>query len=140
MTMLLDSSVVLASLKEDEPSHDACSKLLLHGGHCLYVHAIAEVFSILTGGARTPRIDADIATQLLRESVLPFVKSIALTERDIMSALADAKARGVRGGAVYDYLHLVAAKKAGVDAVATLNLRHFQALTRPGDPRIESPD
>lgn len=139
MSKLLDSSVVLASLNANEPSHEPCSALLSHGGHYLYVHAIAEVFSTLTGGMHAPRIDANIAWQLLKESVLPFVKSVALTERDMVSALADARDRGVRGGAVYDYLHLVAAKKAGVDAVATLDVRHFQALTRPGDPRIENP-
>ena len=56
-----------------------------------------------------------------------------------MAALGDSQARGVRGGAVYDYLHLVAAKKAGVDKVLTLDRRNFEALTRTGDPRIEAP-
>ena len=45
----------------------------------------------------------------------------------------------VRGGAVYDYLHLVAARKAGVERIVTLDLRHFRALARAGDPRIEGP-
>ena len=46
---LLDSSVVLASLHEAEPHHEACSALLLQGGHALDVNALAEVFSTLTG-------------------------------------------------------------------------------------------
>ena len=46
---LLDSSVVLPSLHEAESHHEACSALLLQGGHALYVHALAEVFSTLTG-------------------------------------------------------------------------------------------
>jgi hypothetical protein len=41
---LLDSSVVLASLHEAEPHHEACNALLLQGGHALYVHALAECF------------------------------------------------------------------------------------------------
>jgi predicted nucleic acid-binding protein len=84
----LDSSVVLASMHEGEPHHAACSALLLRGGHALYVHALAEVFSTLTGGAQGLRIGAALAHQLLRESVLPYVKTVTLTERDVMAALA----------------------------------------------------
>ena len=100
---LLDSSVVLASLLEAEPHHEACSALVLQGGHALYVHALAEVFSTLTGGAQGLRVGADLAQQLLRESVLPYVKTVTLAERDVMAALAQAQSRGVRGAAVYDY-------------------------------------
>lgn len=54
-------------------------------------------------------------------------------------ALQECEARGVRGGAIYDFLHLIAARKAGTEALVTLDLRDFQALARPGDPRIEAP-
>jgi predicted nucleic acid-binding protein len=138
LTKLLDSSVVLASLHEAEPHHDACAALLLRGGHTVYVHALAEVFSTLTGVAHGLRIGADLAQQLLRESVLPFVKTVTLTERDVMAALGEAQSRGVRGGAVYDDLHLVAARKARVDALVTLDLPHFRALVRQGDPRVDA--
>lgn len=139
MTALLDTSVILASLNPDEPAHPACDALLARGGHRLYVHALAETFSILTGGRRQPRVDAAVAAQLLDESVLPFVETVTLTGRDIGRALADSRARGVRGAAVYDYLHLVAAKKAGVTRLLTLDRRNFEALAKAGDPRIETP-
>jgi predicted nucleic acid-binding protein len=45
----------------------------------------------------------------------------------------------VRGAAIYDWLHLAAARKAGADVFVTLDLRDFQSLARPGDPRIELP-
>ena len=51
-----------------------------------------------------------------------------------------AQHRGVRGGAIYDWLHLAAARKAGAEVFYTLNLRDFQALARPGDPLIRIPD
>jgi predicted nucleic acid-binding protein len=138
---LLDSSVVLASLHEAEPHHEACSALLLQGGHALYVHALAEVFSTLTGGAQGLRVGADLAQQLLRESVLPYVKTVTLAERDVMAALAQAQARGVRGGAVYDYLHLVAARKAGrsVNSTSggdTLRFEHFEIDTTQRQVRV----
>ncbi len=136
---LLDTSVILASLDPDEPAHAACDRLVAQGGHCLYVHALAESFSILTGGQRARKLDADTAFRLLDESILPFVRTVGLTGKDMLGALRDARSRGVRGGAVYDYMHLVAARKAGLARLITLDLRHFQALARAGDPRIEAP-
>ena len=79
----------------------------------------------------------DLAYQLLRESVLPYVKTVTLAERDVMAALAQAKLRGVRGGAVYGYLHLAAARKFGAEALVTLDSKHFAAFVREGDPRVE---
>jgi hypothetical protein len=54
-------------------------------------------------------------------------------------ALAECEGRGVRGGAVYDFLHLAAARKAGAERLLTLDVSHFQAISRPGNPRIEAP-
>lgn len=133
---LLDSSVVLASLHESEPHHEACSALLVQGGHALYVHAPAEVFSTLTGATLGLRVGADLAHRLLRESVLPYVTTVKLAEHEVMAALAQAQSRGVRGGAVHDYLHLVAVRKSGAEALVTLDLKHFTALVRAGDPPV----
>jgi hypothetical protein len=36
-------------------------------------------------------------------------------------------------------MHLIAARKAGVEAIVTLNASDFQHLVRTGDPRIELP-
>lgn len=136
---LLDSSVVLASLDPDEAAHAVCDRMVARGGHHLYVHALAEIFSILTGGRDARRVDSADAVSLLQESVLPFVQTISLSGKDVMTALSHARERGVRGGAVYDYLHLTAARKAGAASLITLDLRHFKALWRPGDPEIASP-
>ncbi len=140
MRCLLDTSVVLASLDADEPHHAACDRLLAEGQHPLYAPALAETFSILTGSAaRRRRLAPSQAAQLLSASVLPFVELVHLTGRETMAAIADAERRGARGGAIYDLLHLVAARKAGVDALMTLDERDFAALARKGDPRILSP-
>lgn len=53
--------------------------------------------------------------------------------------LADCESRGVRGSAIYDWLHLAAARKAGAEVLLTLELRDFRSLARAGDPRIEMP-
>lgn len=139
MSALLDTSVVLASLDPDESAHVACANLLCQGGHHLYTHALAESFSILTGG-RKRRIDAAVVCQLLDVSVLPFVELVGLDGGEVMAGLRQAKSRGVRGGAVYDFLHLVAAGKAGARRLVTLDRRNFEALaSNPDDPIVQAP-
>jgi predicted nucleic acid-binding protein len=139
VTALLDTSVVIASLDADEPRHAACDRLLCAGGHRLYAHALAESFAILTGGRMSRRLGPAAAASLIEDSVLPFVQLIHLSGREVMRVLADAEQRGARGGAIYDLLHLQAARKAGADALVTLDVRDFEALRRPGDPRVEQP-
>ncbi len=136
---LIDTSVVLASLDPDEAHHLACDQILAAGGHKLYTHALAETFSILTGGRHGRRLRPSAAASLIKDSVLPFVELVSLSGREVMAALHTADARGVRGGAVYDLLHLVAARKAGASRLLTLDQRDFQALLQAGDPRIETP-
>jgi predicted nucleic acid-binding protein len=139
LNTFVDTSVVVASLDPDEPHHAACDRLMAAGGHALYVHALAETFSILTGGRLGRRVNAAVATRLLDQSVLPFVSVQSLSGKDILAALSECEARGVRGGAVYDLLHLAAARKAKAAVLVTLDARNFRALAKPGDPRIENP-
>jgi predicted nucleic acid-binding protein len=139
MTLLLDTSVVIASLDADEPHHAACDRLLSAGGHRLFAHGLAETYAILTGSRMARRLGPDAAAELIESAVLPFVELVHLTGRETMAALAEAPRRGARGGAVYDFLHLAAARKAGVDALVTLDRRDFEAMTRPGDPMVRMP-
>ena len=60
--------------------------------------------------------------------MLPYVRVASLSGKEVMAALAGAEARGVRGGAVYDLLHLVAARKAGAAVLLTLDVRNSLAL------------
>ena len=130
---------VLASLDPDEMHHAACDRIVSAGGHRVYVHALAETFSILTGGRQGRRSSAATATRLIEQSVLAYVQAHTLTGKDMLAALAECESRGVRGGAIYDWLHLAAARKAGAEVFFTLDLRDFQSLVRRGDPRIEVP-
>ena len=139
MSGYLDTSVILASLDPDEAHHAACDRIVAAGSHKAYVHALAETFSILTGGRQGRRLSAATATRLIEQSVLPYVQAQTLTGKDMLGALAECESRGVRGGAIYDWLHLAAARKAGAEVFFTLDLRDFQSLARPGDPRIEMP-
>ena len=139
MSGFLDTSVILASLNSDEAHHATCDRMVAAGGSSIYGHALAETFSVLTGGRQGRRLGASAAVRLVEQSVLPFVQVKLLSAKDLMAALAECESRGVRGGAIYDWLHLAAARKARAEVFYTLDLRDFQSLARPGDPSIEMP-
>ncbi len=139
MSALLDSSVLVAALAADEMKHAECLTLLLKGGHCIYSHALLETFSTLTGGKLGVRVTADLAARMLSETVLPRVSVIDLSSAEIMAALGAAQARGVRGGSVYDYMHLVAARKGNASVIHTFNMDDFLHLRRGDDPVIQMP-
>lgn len=139
MIALLDSSVLVAALASDELKHAECLALLLKGGNCIYSHALLETFSTLTGGKLGIRVTADFAVRMLSETVLPRVSVIELSSAEIIAALGIAQSLGVRGGGVYDYMHLVAAKKATASVIQTLNMDHFLHLRRGDDPEVQLP-
>ncbi|MBB5032667.1 type II toxin-antitoxin system VapC family toxin [Prosthecobacter vanneervenii] len=139
MSILLDSSVLIAALAPDEDRHEECLALLMKGDCVICAHALLETFSTLTGGKLGMKVDADVVAQLLSLTVIPRVHLVELSAEDILKALRVARKHGVRGGAVYDYVHLVAARKAEVTELYTVNLTDFQALRRQGDPEIRRP-
>lgn len=71
--------------------------------------------------------------------MLPYVELVHLTGNETMKAIVDSERRGVRGGAIYDLLQLAAARKAGAEALVTLDVRDVQALAKAGDPAIRTP-
>jgi predicted nucleic acid-binding protein len=139
VSALLDSSVLIAALAPDEARHAESLALLMRGGNAVYSHAIFETFSTLTGGRLGVKADADLAVKLLNETILPRVQVVELGTVELMAALQQARQRGVRGGAVYDFMHLVAARKAGADILYTINFSDFQRLRREGDPEVRCP-
>lgn len=139
MSAFLDSSVLVAALAPDETKHSDCLALLLQGGHCIYSHALLETFSTLTGGKLGVRVTPDLAAQMLSETILPRVTVVELSTAEIVDALCFAQSLGVRGGCVYDYMHLLAAKKGDVSVIYTLNMDDFQHLRRGDDPDVRFP-
>jgi predicted nucleic acid-binding protein len=135
----LDSSVIVAALDGDDPDHAACRKLLLSAKFSIHAHALSETFATLTGGRLAIRVPANEAASLLRRWVAPRLVVTDLEVDDVLGAFDESSARGVRGGAIYDYLHLVAARKARAPMLYTLNLPDFQAFHRQGDPKIVHP-
>lgn len=139
MKGLIDTSVLVAAIYSEEQHHDACADLLDQEGLSISSHGINETFATLTGGRRSIRMTASAAITLLESDYLPGIGLVTLPPRQQLAALRDAESRGVRGGAVFDYMHLVAARHAKATRLYTLNLSHFQAFRREGDPEIVHP-
>lgn len=91
-------------------------------------HALAEVFSTLTGNPAN-RIDAADAAAIL-ERLSKRLAFVELTGVETLQALKRARLKGVRGGRVHDYLHAVAAEKSGVQTILALDKNDFADLTR----------
>ena len=124
---------------EGERFHEECSAILDRGSVRLYSHGLTETFNTLTGGRRNFRLSADLVSSLLKDDFTPFLNVISLSPQEMLSAMKESEARGVRGAAIFDYLHLVAARKSGAREIITLNTTHFEAFYREGDPAIVHP-
>ncbi len=139
MKALLDSSVLIAALTPDEERHSESLMLLMQGGNSVYSHAILETFSTLTGGRLGVKVGVELALRLITDTIIPQVNIVELGAQEVIGALTQSKSRGVRVGGVYDFMHLVAARKAGVEIVYTINCPDFQHLIRAGDPEVRYP-
>ncbi|MGA9026658.1 MAG: PIN domain-containing protein [Steroidobacteraceae bacterium] len=140
MSAYLDSSVLVAALSEDEPNHEICLSLLTGKKKAAaWTHAIAEVFATLSGGRLGIRVAPSVAAELIEQSIAPRVRLFDLAAKDVVQAIRESESAGVRGGAMFDFLHLAAARKLKATVLYTLNVRHFSPLVRKGDPAIEGP-
>jgi predicted nucleic acid-binding protein len=135
----LDTSVLVAAVVATESHHAACGRLLDQGVVGFYVHGLAEFFSTLTGGRKAFRLSPQQAVELLETDYLPFLQITTLTAAETLRGMRECSSRGVQGGAIFDYLHLVAARKGKAERLFTLNLSNFRAFYRDGDPEICSP-
>ena len=138
-TAFIDTSVLVAAMVADEDFHEECDALLDSGSLGIFAHGLVETFSTLTGGRAAFRMSAETATTVLEEDFIPSLEVISLTPTETLRAMRDSQPRGVRGGAIFDYLHLVAARKAKAKRLYTLNVANFRSFHRPGDPDVLHP-
>ena len=139
MSDCIDTSILVAAMVSTEPFHDECLALIYGGGCGLYLHGVVETFNILTGGREAFRMPASKAAEFFDDHYIPRLSIVPLTAVETLRAMREAEPRGVRGGAIFDYLHLVAARKARGRRLFTLNISDFRAFHRAGDPEIVHP-
>ena len=142
--ILFDTSVLVASLLEDHP-HFEKSNLWLQkvvsgkSKGAVSNHCLAELYSALTTIPVVPRIRSDQAFQLIEESVLKYFKIYEYKIQDYTDVLKESSLNSLKGGMVYDALHIQAAKKLKASFVLTLNLKHFLMIWPDGKKILKSP-
>ena len=139
MKVAVDSSVLIAALIASENCHAECNQVLDSHDCSAHVHALAETFNTLTGSRLGFRVPTSEAAEMLRRELVPRVTFVGLDAGEVIEALVEAEQRGVRGGAVFDYHHLVAAAKERAEKLYTLDVQDFRSFYRPGDPVIVHP-
>lgn len=127
---LFDTSVLVTALVEGLPEHERAAteiRRAVNGEYdaCVAVHALAELYGVLTTLPLSPRITPEQAHRLVRHNVSSYMDVIALDGSDYDAVLERLTALGLSGGIVYDALHLRAAEKAGADRLLTFNRRDF---------------
>lgn len=122
MSAYWDSSALIAALHEAE----VMERLISEGG-VTRPHSLSEVFSTLTGGRLGVRFDTAQVARMIRQ-LSQHLRESNLTADQCLTAFDEAKAKGVRGGQVYDYLHATAAVLSGCSRIYTLNRSDFQGL------------
>jgi len=132
MNVLFDTSVLIAALIEDHPSHSQSLSWLqrVRLGEIegfVSTHTIAELYSVLTRIPRKPRINPELAQQLIVDNLSNFNK-VVLTAEDYQATISRMVSLNLPGGGIYDGLIAQAALKAGVDVLLTLNPNDFTRL------------
>jgi predicted nucleic acid-binding protein len=141
MADYFDSSVLIGVIFGDCPEHEICAKVWNISDHrAVYSHGLLETFCQLTGGRLgTPVLPDDAAESIALTVEQGQVSVIGFDLSELLKYMRESRKLGVRGGAVYDYMHLCAARKAGADRIFTLNKRHFMAIAPDLAPKIFHP-
>lgn len=133
MKILLDTSVLVASMVEVHPKHHQSLtwfKKVQTGktGFTVCSHSLAECYAVLTKLPTIPRITPSLAIRLIEENIIKHAKLIYLTDKEYLSVIKQIAGLSLSGGIIYDALILKAAEKAKVDKLLTLNPRDFHRL------------
>ena len=117
-----DTSALVGLLLASHPKHKECYALF-EGTRERHTnaHALAEVFSTLTGFYKVP---TDVATELTL-GLLERLEVEPLSMRDYETAIAEARQRGVMGGGIYDSLHATYARHRSAKRIITRNPGNF---------------
>jgi predicted nucleic acid-binding protein len=138
-----DTSVLVAGLHEAHPHHGRAAVWIhaVTGGHAVGLvtwHALAELWSVLTRLKRPSRPSPEQALQVVRRVQGAFdVRPLEPAIYD--EAIQRCTDRGFASGVVFDALHLVAAERAGAEALLTFNGPDFVRLAVASSPPIVIP-
>jgi predicted nucleic acid-binding protein len=140
MKTYFDTSVLLAAMVEEEEHHSAALKALADCEDGLTsTHALAETFATLTSGRLDIQLTGNRANQIIEANIIERLEILELSLEDYKLAMRASQAAGARGGAIYDMLHLQAARRGKANRILTINVRHFQTFASDLKENIDLP-
>ncbi len=133
MKVFLDTNVLLAAVLEKHAAHERAFAVLervQNGKDEGFVssHSLAELYANLTKLPPPFRHSPEQALLSIEENIFKYFKISSLTGGDYGALIREAALAGILGGTIYDAVLLKCARKAGVDQIYTLNLKHFEAV------------
>ena len=142
--IFFDTSVIVAGLIEAHPFHEKSNSWLgkivsKKEKGFISSHTLAELYSSLTTIPVVPKLRPDQVMHLLEESILKYFGIYEFKKEDYVNILKESSLYSLKGGMIYDALHIHAAKKIKAKTILTLNLKHFQLIWPEGKKIIKSP-
>ena len=124
-----DSSALVAAIVEEEEHHQAALRALAEvSDGATSTHALAETFATLTSGRADIQLNPNDACKIIEANVVRRLEVMDLNLSDYRRAMQSSQSSGARGGAIFDMLHLQAARRRRATRILTINLRHFQTF------------
>ena len=148
MKVLFDTSTLVAGMLQVHPHKTACRPWILavrdglHEG-ALCSHSLAEFYATMTAMPLKPQLSPSETRQTIDELLTHF-EVVPLLEADYLAALDLVSSRLLRSGAIFDALLEIAARKAAVERLVTVNMAHFERFRDDAsswliDPRRTAP-
>ena len=143
MKVAFDTSVLVAALLSAHRDHAHAIVWLdaVAGGNLVgvaSVHALNEVWSVLTKVPVSPPISPRMAYEAIR-NIAVCIEIAPLTREICTNAIDRCATKGLRSGAIFDALHLLTAEAVTADSFLTFNEKDFVRLTTETSPPIIVP-
>ena len=136
MKIFLDTNVMVAASVRQHPHFSRADSVLRRCADgmdeaVIHAHSLLEFHSAMTQLPRGMAVPPTAVEPLLKEGILPFVRCVALSAREIQQLQKRAGQLGLTGGIIYDLYHLAVAEKEQVGRLYTFNTGHFQQIAPP---------
>lgn len=143
MKVAFDTSVLVAA---SVASHRHFSRAIVwleaaHEGKLqavVSVHALAEIWSVLTKLPIHPPVSTSAAREAVR-TIADRFEVIPASNSLYAAALDRCAAKNLRSGAIFDALHLISGEAAGADVMLTFNRDDFAKLSVARSPELVVP-
>lgn len=142
--VLIDTSVFVAGLDENHIHFVQALPWILKSKEkkiegYVSCHCLAEVFSNLCRVKDSVMATSRAAINIIEESILGNFKTISLSTKDYQAAMQRVNLRLIRGGVIYDALHVQSAIKKRIKTLVTFNMKDFERLVDPEELRVLNP-